>query len=446
MAWRSTALVRAATGLVVLALAALSAPAVCAEPIVYLIPIEKTIEGGLAAFVERAIAEAEEANADAILLEVNTPGGRVDAAIVVRDAILDTRVKTIAFVNKSAASAGAFICLAAQQIVMAGGSTIGAATPVGLQGEKASEKYVSYFRAEMRATAEKTGRPVRLAEAMVDEDVEIPGLSPKGKLLTLTADEAVQYGMADGRADTVAEVLALYGLSGAKIVYAKVNWAEQIVRFLTDPVVSSMLITLGFLGLLFELRVPGWGLGGTVGVVALTLFFGGHLIVHLAHWTEVLLFTVGVVLLVVEVLYIPGFGLVGILGVLLMGAGLVLSFVGRFPSGTEILAAIRYLGLSVLVTIVASILTLRALPKRAFWGRILLQSAETNAEGFRASSAEPEAMVGAEGTALTMLRPAGTGVFGERRLPVVTEGDYVAQGTPIRIVAVEGNRIVVRQV
>jgi membrane-bound serine protease (ClpP class) len=405
----------APTALVVALFLMLSAASLSAEPLVYLIPIHKTIEGGLAAFVERAIREAEEAGADAIIFDVNTPGGRVDAAIV------------------------------AEHIVMAGGSTIGAATPVDLQGEKASEKYVSYFRAEMKATAEKRGRPVRLAEAMVDEDVGIPGLCPKGKLLTLTAEEALQHGMADHTANTVNEVLALYGLSGATVTSPRVNWAERIVRFLTDPIVSSMLITLGFLGLLFELRTPGWGVGGSIGLIALTLFFGGHLIVHLANWSELLLFGTGVVLLLIELLYIPGFGVVGVLGIGLMVTGLVLSFVGRFPSGQEILGALRLLGLSVITTIVASILILRSLPKRAFWGRILLQTAETTQEGFRASPAEPESMIGATGTALTLLRPAGTGIFGDHRLPVVTEGGYVPKGTAIKIVAVEGNRIVVRE-
>jgi membrane-bound serine protease (ClpP class) len=153
-----------------------------------------------------------------------------------------------------------------------------------------------------------------------------------------------------------------------------------------------------------------------------------------------------VILLLVELLYIPGFGLIGILGILLMCAGLVLSLVGRFPSMHEISTALTWFGGSIIAAIVCSILILRFLPKRAFWGRLLLQTSETNQEGFRASPAEYEEMVGAKGIALTMLRPSGTGIFGEDRLTVVTEGDYIPKGHSIQIVAVEGNRVVVREI
>ncbi|MFH1005996.1 MAG: NfeD family protein [Candidatus Latescibacterota bacterium] len=412
---------------------------------VYLVPIAGTIDGGLAAYVVRAIQEAEEAGADAVVFEVNTFGGRVDAAVVIRDAILNCPLKTIAFVNKRAISAGALISLATNQIVMAGGSSIGAATAVDAQGKKASEKVISYFRTEMRATAEKTGRPPKLAEAMVDEDVDIPDLSPKGKLLTLTTEEAIAHKVAEHTAETLDEVLALYELSGAAVVRIHVNWAEQIVRFLTHPMISSLLVTLGFLGLIFEVKTPGWGVGGTVGLVALALFFGSHYLVYLAQWWEPTLFVLGAVLLLIEILYIPGFGMVGLLGLVLMMIGIFWSFLGRFPSVQDIEQTFVWVGLSVIATLAMSILILRTMPRTAVWNRLVLQRTERTDEGFRSSPAEYEALTGASGVALTLLRPAGTGLFGNRRLDVVSDGEYISKGTAIRVVRVAGNRIVVAQ-
>ncbi|MCD6334336.1 MAG: nodulation protein NfeD [Candidatus Latescibacteria bacterium] len=416
-----------------------------AEGIVFLVPIEGIIDGGLAAFVVRAVKEAQESGADAVVFEVNTFGGRVDAAVVIRDAILNCPLKTIAFVNKRAISAGALISLATDQIVMAGGSSIGAATAVDMQGKKASEKVISYFRTEMRATAEKTGRPPKLAEAMVDEDVDIPDLSPKGKLLTLTTEEAIEHKMAEYTAETLDEVLALNELAGATIVRIHVNWAEQIVRFLTHPMVSSLLITIGFLGLVFEVKTPGWGIGGTVGLVALALFFGSHYLVYLAEWWEPTLFILGAVLLLIEILYIPGFGMVGLLGLVLMMIGIFWSFLGRLPSAQDIEQTFVWVVLSFIATIALSILILRTMPRTAFWNRLILQRVERVEEGFRSSPAEYEELAGASGVAVTLLRPVGTGLFGKRRLNVVSDGEYIPKGTAIRIVRVEGNRIVVEQ-
>lgn len=410
---------------------------------VYRIPIHDTIDGGLAAFVERAVKEAEQAGADAIIFEVNTLGGRLDSAVQIRDVILNSPVKTIAFINKRAISAGALISLSADQIVMAGGSSIGAATAVNLEGKKASEKVISYFRTEMRATAEKTGRPPEIVEAMVDEEIEIPGLSPKGKLLTLTTDEALQHGIAEHKAETLEEILEINDLKGATVVEVKVNWAEQLVRFLTNPFVSSLLLTLGFLGLIVEVRTPGWGVGGTVGIIALALFFGSHYIVRLAGWGELLLFALGALLLLVEILYIPGFGVVGLLGIVVMVASLFMSLIGRFPTSEDIGEALMMVSLSIIGTFIASIMILRTLPKVGAWNRLILHTEERVEKGFRASPVEYESMVGASGVALTVLRPAGTGLFDGKKVTVVSEGEYIPKGARIHVVAVEGNRVVV---
>ena len=438
----------------VLLLAALTVPSLAATKTVHVVPIEGIIDLGLAALVERAVDEAKEESVDAIVFDIDTPGGRLDAALIIRDAILYTDdLITIAFINPRAISAGALISLACDHIVMVGGGTIGAATAVDIQGEKASEKIISYFRNEMKATAEKTGRDPKLAEAMVDEDVDIPDLAPQGKLLTLTTEEAVKHEIADRKVeasdeeDQLREILEAYDLVDARIERIRVNWAEYVVRFLTHPVISSLLMTIGFLGLIFEIRTPGWGVGGTAALLALALFFGSHLIVHLAGWGEILLFGIGVVFLLIEVLYIPDFGIVGVLGILLILGSLFLSLMGRVEFWTvdEISRRITQVGLAIIVSFILSIILLKSLPRVSAWNRLILQAEERTEQGFRSAPSEHEELMGSTGVALSMLRPAGTGQFGDKRIAVVTEATYIPKGAAIKVIAVEGNRVVVRE-
>ena len=282
------------------AVACLSAPAYGqgGRPVVHLVPVEGMIDLGLAPFVERVLDEAAGSQAAAVVLEVNTFGGRVDAAVLIRDALLRSRVRTVAFVNRRAISAGALISLAASTLAMAEGGTIGAATPVemgqpGGAAQPVGEKTVSYVRKEFRATAESRGRPPLLAEAMVDADVQIPGVIGKGKLLTLTTEEALKHKLADFRADTVEAVLDRLGLAGAEVRRAAPTWAEHVLRFLTHPLVSSLLMTIGILGIIVELRTPGFGVPGAVGIGCLALFFWGHWLVRLVGWEELLLVGIG---------------------------------------------------------------------------------------------------------------------------------------------------------
>jgi len=201
-----------------------------ADKVIYLIPIKGTVDSRVPRFVGRGIDEAEEKKASAIILEINTFGGRMDAATETRDWILDSKILTIAFVNKRAISAGTLIALAAKKIVMAPGATIGAATPVDFLGKKASEKVVSYWRKELASTAEKNNRPPRIAEAMVDDEVEIPELTEKGKLLTLTTNEALEYKIADYEAENIDEVLKAFDLAGAQVVSVPTSSVQRFLR------------------------------------------------------------------------------------------------------------------------------------------------------------------------------------------------------------------------
>jgi len=412
--------------------------------------LEGMIDPGVSAFVERVIEDAAANEVDAIVFEIDTFGGRVDAATVIRDAILDSDALTIAFINKRAISAGALISLACDKIVMAQAATMGATTPVDGSGTKASDKVTSYMRAEMRATAERTGRDAKIAEAMVDERVDIPGLSAEaGRPATLTTEQSLNYEMADETAESLRDVLRIYDLGEAEVVSIELNWAEHVVRLLTHPVVTSILLAVAMFGLIAEVRTPGWGLGGTLALVALGIFFGSHLVVKLAEWQELALFALGLGLLLVEVIAIPGFGLVGLAGVGLMLGSLVITQLGDFQlwSVDEIAAVVVRLSASMIGAFVLSLMMLRSLPKMASFNRLVLETETRASEGYVSSSRDgDDEMVGKEGVTVSELRPAGIALIEERRTDVVTDGEFVAAGQAVRVVEARGNRVVVRPV
>lgn len=410
--------------------------------------LEGMIDPGVSAFVERVIEDAEAAGVDAIVFEIDTFGGRVDAATVIRDAILDSEALTIAFINKRAISAGALISLACDKIVMSSAGTMGATTPVDGSGTKASDKVTSYMRAEMRATAERTGRDVKIAEAMVDERVDIAGLSAEaGRPATLTTEQALNYQMADETAESLRDVLRIYDLGEADIVQIELNWAEHTVRILTNPVVTSILLAVAMFGLITEVRTPGWGLGGTLALVALAIFFGSHLVIKLAEWQELALFVVGLGLLIVEAVAIPGFGLVGLAGIGAILASLVITQLGDFQlwSIEEIAAVVARLAASMIGSFILSLVALRSLPKMAAFNRLVLSSETRAADGYVSSSREHDQdWLGKEGVSVSELRPAGIALIDGRRLDVVTDGEFVEAQQPVKIVEARGNRIVVR--
>jgi membrane-bound serine protease (ClpP class) len=412
---------------------------------VYVAPIEGIIDLGLAPFVQRVLDEAAAANAAAVVLEINTFGGRVDAAVQIRDALLNARVPTLAYVNRRAISAGALISLAAEHLVMAPGATLGAAAPVlaGQPGEGAqavSEKTVSYVRKEFRATAESRKRPALIAEAMVDADVAIRGVVEKGKLLTLTTDEALKHKVAEHRADSLEAALERVGIRGAELRRAAPNWAENVVRFLTHPLLSSLLVTIGMLGIIIELRTPGFGVPGAIGLGSLAAFFWGHWLVQLAGWGELLLALGGIALLLVELFVIPGFGLAGILGAAALLAALVMSVVGSGASAEFFMFAAARILLSLLIAIFASFLLLRFMPRTRFGPQLILDTGLATVEDSQLR------LLGKHGRASSPLRPAGIADIEGARVDVVSEGDLIEPGTPVVVIRVDGNRIVVRQI
>jgi membrane-bound serine protease (ClpP class) len=410
------------------------------------VPVTGVIELGLAPYIERSVADAIAAGASAIVLDIDTPGGRVDAAERIADALSDSEVPVYSLVNRRAFSAGALIALATSRIYMRPGSVIGAATPVDGSGKKAPEKIVSAMRSEMRALAETQGLDPIVAAAMVDEDVEIDGVVEAGKLLTLTTAEAVALDYAVEIEDLEALLTAL-GYSGADVVTSEVNWAERVVRFFSNPVVAPFLLSLGFLGLLVEIKTPSFGMAGAAGILSLSLYFGSHLIVGLAGFEDLLVFGAGLLLVGVEVLIIPGFGLFGLVGGVALLGGLFMSLLGSVPTVPDYTTAGMVLTTTVLLILVSTWVLIRSLPRSsrlAKSGIFLLQRTDRST-GYESAEVRDD-LVGALGTAITDLRPSGTAMFADERIDVVSESEWITEGTPIRVISAEGYRHIVRSV
>lgn len=412
---------------------------------VVVVAIDRTVELGLAAFVRRAIATNPDAVA--IVLEVNTLGGRVDAAIQIRDALIEAKPRTVAFIHPRAISAGALISLACDNILMSDGATIGAATPIQVgagEADAVGEKMVSYMRAEMRSTAEANGRRGDIAEAMVDREVVIEGIVEAGKLLTLDTDQAVNLGMADGKAADLDAVLNALALQAPETTRLKLNWGEEVARWLTEPTVSGLLLSVGMLGLMVAFYTRSVGAFTILGFISLLLFFGGHAIVHLVGWEEVLLFLAGIVLVIVEIYFVPGFGVPGVLGLICVISALVLALIGipidvSFETGILTDAMTRVL-LSLLGAFVLALVLMRVLSRAAIGSGFVLQESET---GFLSAPSADE-LVGEIGQALTDLRPAGKIVVGHDRHEAKSEREFIPRGSRVRVIGKEGPTLIVR--
>lgn len=418
-------------------------PAAAQRAVVYRIPVTGVIENGLAPYVARVISMAGEAQAAAIILDIDTPGGRIDAAQRIADAVRESRIPVIAWVHPHAWSAGALIALSANQIFVSPAGSIGAATPVDGAGTKGSEKIVSAMRAEFRSLAEARGRDPAIAEAMVDETLGVPGLVEPGRLVTLSGAQAITAGYAEGEAASMDALLAAIQLSGADVRNISPTWAEQFVRFLTNPVVAPLLLSLGMLGLIFEIKAGGFGLGGLLSVASLGLFFGSSLLLGLAGWEEVILLGLGLIALGVEMFVLPGFGVAGILGIIFLAGSIVLSLLGASPSSADIIGSIGVLAASLVITAAVFFAWLRHLPNSQRFGGLLLKGSSQQSEGYVSAPLRDE-LIGREGVALTDLRPSGTVDVDGERIDVVSEGDFVKAGAAVVIVRAEGYRHVVR--
>lgn len=405
---------------------------------IYVVPVEKTVEKGLFAFLERAVSEAEADGASAIIFDVNTPGGAVDAAGEIGKLFTTTDIRTIAFVNKQALSAGAFISLNADEIYMVPGAVMGSAAVIDQSGNAADKKAQSYWLAAMRSAAEESGRDPLYAEAMANVDVDLPEYGAgKGELLTLTTDQALEVGYSDGTVTNLTNLIETLGYQDPIIKNVEESFAEKLARFITNPIVVPILLSIGSLGLVLELYSPGFGIPGFMGISSLLLFFYGHLVAGLAGYEAIILFVLGLGLIILE-LFVPG-GIAGIIGFIAVIGSFFLASGNIVHMGISLLIA---LVLSVLV----SILMIKVLGKKVkFFRKIVLTDSTSTEEGYVSNKSRSD-LLGLEGVTLTALRPAGTVVVGDERVDVVSEGGFIQKDKKVKIVKAEGSRIVVREI
>lgn len=419
---------------------------------VSLVPVHDTIDRGVAAFLRRVLAQHREG--ELVVLELNTLGGELEAAISIRDALLEAKATTLCWVRPRAISAGALITLACDVVAVAPGAMIGAATPVQLSPGGAMrpvhEKVVSYMRKEMATTAVQQGRPAAVAEAMVDADLGVPGLIEKGKLLTLDAKQALEWSVADLSASSEAELWQALGRDPPALERPRPSPAEQLSHFLSNPVMAVLLIVLGLLGIAVELIHPQGGTALLGGLFCLGLFFFGHHLVDLAGWEELLLLVAGLVLLAIE-LWTPGHTVFGVAGLHLVLASLFLALVSldRIPlevawqTGAIPRALGSVLGALLLAAACAAAL-LKALPQTRF-GRDLVLARVLTTPAREERGIALDALVGQVGVALTDLRPTGRVEVINRRADARLEYGFLHAGARVRVLRVEGQRVVVRE-
>ncbi len=403
--------------------------------LVYKATLEGEISQYMVAYLERVHQEAAAADASAVLLELDTYGGYVDAAVSLKQIIMDAEIPTYCYVNDKAISAGSLIALSCDKIAMKTGGSIGAAEPRA-GNEKADEKVVSFWTAQLTSAAESHGRNTQLAAAMSDSRVVIEGLSEEGRLLTLTSAQAVEHGMADYLAGSDQEALTAFGISAANLVAVDYNFQEQSTRFLNNSFVSTILLALGIGCLVLEVLFAGVGVFAALGVTSLALYFIGALLLSYTAWIAVALAIAGLVLLVLEIFVVPGFGICGILGIgSVIGAVICVA-----PS---LSAAIMQIGLAILITILLVFISFKCGRTRRVWNRLILKDATSTEEGYVSPPAELNDLVGESGMALTDLRPSGAALLNGKRTDVLTEGSFVMRGTKVRVIKVEGSSVVV---
>ena len=434
---------------------------------VYVIPIRGQIEGALLYVIRRGIAEAEQNSAAAILLVMDTPGGTLNAAGDIVRSIQSAQLPVYTFVEKDAFSAGAIIALATKGIYMAPGAVIGDALPIlmspigGVQEmpESIEEKAVSAVAALVRAAAQNAGHDPELAEKMVRRELEYKigdeVVSPAGRLLTLTAEEAARPGkdgkplLSAGTAADIPAVLAQLSLAAHPVVEMEITALERLARLVAGA--APILMIIGFLGIYIEFKTPGFGLPGILGAACLALFFWGHHIAGLAGMEDLMLFAAGVALVLAEIFLIPGFGFAGIFGLALILVSLVGAMVRIAPGGSwlpawaDLQIPIFKTGVALVGAGAGALLLGRFLPRSRLFSKIALGTANTAAAGYTASP-DTSSRVGKTGAALTPLHPAGAARIDGERLDVVTSGEFIEAGTPVAVVEAHGHRIVVRQV
>lgn len=417
---------------------------------VYTFNIKEMIAPPIWRTTKLAMEKAVEMNADMILIHMNTYGGTLDDADSIRTKILNSKIPVYVFIDKNAASAGALISIACDSIYMAPGASIGAATVVNQNGEPLPDKYQSYMRSMMRATAEAKGRNALIAQAMVDPRLYVPGVSDSGQVLTFTTSEAIAHNFCEGQAENLEQVMTLTGISNFTFIEHNISATDKIIGWLINPIISGILIMLIIGGIYFELQTPGIGFPLGAAVLAALLYFAPLYLEGLANHWEILIFIAGLILILIEIFAIPGFGVTGVLGIVLMITGLTLSMVGQIGPGTfdydlsVLMRSFFIVIISFFLAIGLSFFITKQLFSTTAFGHLALTKTQESKEGFTSASADYTRMLHKKGIALTILRPAGKIEIDGNIYDATALSGYIDKDEEIEVVNYQTSQLIVK--
>lgn len=435
------------------------------NPRIFLFEMDRQVDKGLWRITKDAFEASREWKADLVIIRMNTYGGLVDMADSIRTKILYYPKPVWVFIDNNAASAGSLISLACDSIFMRPGANIGAATVVNQTGEVVPDKFQSYMRSTMRSTAEAHGkdtlvsgkdttytwrRDPKIAEAMVDPSVYIAGLIDTGKVLTLTTQEAIKWNICEGEANSIEELLEKEGITRYELKRYKLTALERFISFLLSPAIQGILILLIIGGIYFELQSPGIGFPLLVAVIGALFYFAPLYLDGLAEHWEILLFIAGLALLLVEIFVIPGFGVAGISGIVLMVIGLSLSLIRNVKldfsgvQASDIFQAFTLVILSVITAFVGSVWISSKMLTNSPLRFLSLQRTQQRSEGFVAVSQEMMDLAGCTGEAYSILRPAGKVMINGRIYDAVADVSWIPKGSKIIVVRQESSQVYVK--
>lgn len=435
-----------------LTLALLSATLILAQQKnIMVMEIKSEIDAPMKRYVELALRHASETKADVVIIEMDTYGGVLTDAKEIVDMIMKHKSPVWVYINSDAASAGALISIACDSIYMSPGASIGAATVVDGSGQKAPDKYQSYMRSIMRATAEENGRNPQIAEGMVDENLVIEGIKKEGQIITFSTSEALTHGFCDAKVESIEEILKRNNITNYQLDHFQLSRTDTIIAFFLNPFISGLLILVIIAGIYFEMQTPGVGFAGLAALVALILYLVPYYLNGLAENWEIIGFFIGILLIAVEIFVLPGFGIAGISGIILTVGSLVLIMINNdafdfefVPMNNVIVSTAAALGGLLGGAILLFVLGSRISNTR-FYRKVALTETQDRKAGYTASSIEVS-MIGARGVAHTVLRPSGRVMIGEKIFDAYTRGEYIEKGQPVEVISDEGTSLKVKPI
>ncbi len=399
---------------------------------VYVVPIKGEINRATNYFVKDTIDDLERQGAKAIIFEIDTYGGLVDQAQQIKDSIISTDIPTISFVNNNAQSAGVLVTIASEKVVMAKNATLGSAETI-----PNTEKVLSMWRAVLRDTAQYRDRNSDIIEAMADTDIEIKGITEKGKLINLTGNEAVKYGIADLAANDYNSILKHFNIEANEIIKVEEEFEVKFAKAVSSSALSTLLLAIGLIGIVVEIFTPGFGAGGIASIIAFGLYFGGNILAGNSNWISLTFFVIGLILIVIEGM-VPGFGLPGISGIVFIIVGIIMAM-------NNLRSAVLSLSIAIILTTIVIIIFIKQGFKSKIFNSVILSNKLHKDKGYIPSE-DMEHLLGEEGRALSELRPAGFIEIGNNKYDALSDDGFIVRNDKIKVTKVEGSKIFVRRI